>query len=81
MLFMRNLAELCSGEVFVVYRFAICLSVFKRLFFIDSLFQALFHLFPFWTDGYDILMDPGKDVMNYAYMASNSLVLLQRLTK
>lgn len=78
---MRNLAELCSGEVFVVYYFAICSPVFKYLFFIDLLLQTLLHLFPFWTDGYDILMDPGKDVTNYAYMTSNTLVLLQRLTK
>lgn len=79
--FMRNLAELYSGEVFVVYCFVICLPIFKYLFFIDSLFQTLLRLFPFWADGYDILMDPSKDAMSYAYMTSNTLVLLQSLTK
>lgn len=62
---MRNLAEHYSGEVFVVYPFAICLPICKYLFFIDSILQAQLHLFPFWTDDYDILMDPGKDVMNW----------------
>lgn len=60
------------GSICILLPFA-CLLV--SIYSLLTHYCKLLHLFPFWTDGYDILMDPGKDIMNYAYMTSDTIIL------